>query len=125
MARFLSIQIGIRHYVTRQSFTIDKCESYLLFYLSKFKKQISLFDLVRSPTSDYDSEFVKRKVICNICAELRAFDEAHYDIEFLDGDDPNEHRANVAKQIARINFFRRKRAIIDLRRANFFALLAS
>ena len=120
MARFLRIQIGIRHYVTRQSFTIDKCESYLLFYLSKFKKQIPFFDLVRSPTSDYDPEFVKRKVICNICAELRAFGETQYDIKFLDGDDLNEYRARVAEQIVKIKSSKRKRFIKELGRVIFF-----
>ena len=38
LARFLSIQIGVRNYVTLQDFSTDNRANALIFYLSKFQK---------------------------------------------------------------------------------------
>ena len=88
--------------MTIQEFPTDKRANSLIFYLSKFQKQIRFFDLVRAPTVSCDPDFVKQKAKRTVRKEVRVLNNSRFDTEFLDGYDPAKYKSMVDKIVVKM-----------------------
>lgn len=62
IARLLSFTLGFSNYVCLSSFPTKKRRQSIIYFLSKFKRQIVIFDLVRATFGRMDTESIKQKV---------------------------------------------------------------
>ena len=62
IARLLSFALGFSNYVCLSSFPTQKRRQSIIYFLSKFKRQVVIFDLCRATFGRMDPESVKKKV---------------------------------------------------------------
>ena len=61
IARLLSFALGFSNYICLDSFPTEKRRQSIIYFLSKFKRQVVIFDLVRATFGRIDPEAIKKK----------------------------------------------------------------
>ena len=83
IARFLSFALGFSNYICLDSFPTEKGRQSIIYFLSKFKRQVVIFDLVRATFGRIDPEAIKKKVEAEIQEEIKILDDSQRDKKFL------------------------------------------
>ena len=98
IARLLSFRLGFSNYISLESFSTERRRNPMIYFLSKFKRQVVIFDLVRAPFSKTDPNFIKKKVQDDIEKEFRILDDSQKDAKFLRKFlAPQKYKAQVMK----------------------------
>lgn len=82
IARLLSFALGFSNYVCLSSFPTQKRRQSMIYFLSKFKRQVVIFDLVRATFGRIDSEAIKKKVEDEVEEEIKILDDSQRDEMF-------------------------------------------
>jgi len=61
IARLLSFALGFSNYICLDSFPTEKRRQSIIYFLSKFKRQVVIFDLMRATFGRIDPEAIKKK----------------------------------------------------------------
>ena len=85
LRRLLIIQLGIRNYVSIDLISTRKRANSMVYYLSKFKKQILFLNLIRRSNADSGFDFVKKTVTNLVITELDFLDQSQEDPNFREG----------------------------------------
>ena len=64
-------------------FPTEKRRQSIIYFLSKFKRQVVIFDLVRATFGRIDPEAIKKKVEAKIQEEIKILDDSQRDKKFL------------------------------------------
>ena len=83
IARLLAFRLSFRNYISHERFPAEKRRNSIMYFLSRFKRQVVILDLVRRPFAKADIKFVKKKVSRAIEKEVRVLEETTGDTEFL------------------------------------------
>ena len=79
----LSIALGVRNYVSLDSFPTKKRVNSLIYYLSKIKKQIVILDVIHAPVAESNEDFVVKKVKRTALKTIKTLDASNENQDFL------------------------------------------
>ena len=82
IARLLSFALGFSNYICLDSFPTEKRRQSIIYFLSKFKRQVVIFDLVRATFGRIDPEAIKKKVEDEAQEEIRILDDSQREKTF-------------------------------------------
>ena len=111
----LRFALVIRNYVSLQEALSDKRRHSLIFYLSKFQKQIAFFDFVHRSSGDLNKRLVEKKVEHDIRETINFLKTSEFDIDFLRHD---EYEIQVKRAEVQIKASRCKRIRKELTKIN-------
>ena len=118
IARLLSFALGFSNYISLESFPTEKRRNSMMYFLSKFKRQVVIFDLVRAPFSKTDPKFIAQKVQDDIEKEFKILDDSQRDARFLRKFlAPQKYKSQVMKTKREILRVARKRLVSESRYA--------
>ena len=82
IARLLSFALGFSNYICLDNFPTEKRRQSIIYFLSKFKRQVVIFDLMRATFGRIDPEAIKKKVEDEVQEEIRILDDSQRDKTF-------------------------------------------